>query len=243
MILKFTLIILSIFDYFHKQKIKNFFHKKNIKNFNSIIDIGGHRGETILFFLKHFRVDNIYSFEASNLNFKILEKKVNKIRNRYKNSKIFLENIGIGNKKGILELKQHYESSSSTFASFNINSRYLQKKNKFLNLKENFYKKINVNITSLEDYMNDNNIIKIDLLKIDTEGYEYEVLLGLKKKISYIKFVLFEHHYDDMIKKNYTFADMNNLLVNHNFKKVFKSKMPFRKTFEYVYVNKKLEKL
>ena len=45
---------------------------------------------------------------------------------------------------------------------------------------------------------------------------------------------MFEHHYDNMIKKNYTFSDINSLLVKNNFQLIYKSKMPFRKTFEYI---------
>jgi hypothetical protein len=48
--------------------------------------------------------------------------------------------------------------------------------------------------------------------------------------------LMFEHHYDNMIKKNYNFTDINNLLLEQNFKQVYKSKMPFRKTFEYIYI-------
>ena len=50
---------------------------------------------------------------------------------------------------------------------------------------------------------------------------------------------MFEHHYDDMLKKQYTFSDIHNLLKNNNFTNIFKIKMPFRKTFEYIYINKK----
>ena len=46
---------------------------------------------------------------------------------------------------------------------------------------------------------------------------------------------MFEHHYDNMIKKDYTFRDINKLLIKNNFKKIYKLKMPFRKTFEYIY--------
>ena len=50
---------------------------------------------------------------------------------------------------------------------------------------------------------------------------------------------MFEHHYDDMLQKDYTFNDINNLNKKFNFKKIFKLKMPFRKSFEYIYVNEK----
>jgi hypothetical protein len=93
---------------------------------------------------------------------------------------------------------------------------------------------------TLESYLLKYNIEKIDFLKIDTEGYEFGVLLGSKEKIKEIKLIMFEHHYDDMIKKNYKFHDINTLLVKNNFTQIYKSRMPFRKTFEYIYLNQKI---
>ena len=77
-------------------------------------------------------------------------------------------------------------------------------------------------------------------MKIDTEGYEFEVLLGLKNKINLVNIIMFEHHYDNMIKKGYTFRDINKLLIKNNFNKMYKSRMPFRKTFEYIYKRKEI---
>ena len=65
------------------------------------------------------------------------------------------------------------------------------------------FKKIDVKMILLEDYLVEKNINKIDLLKIDTEGYEYETLLGLRIKLKNVKLILFEHHYDYMFLKNY----------------------------------------
>ena len=41
-----------------------------------------------------------------------------------------------------------------------------------------------------------------------------------------------------MIKKNYKFSDINKILDDYGFKKKYKSKMFFRKSFEYIYENK-----
>ena len=90
----------------------------------------------------------------------------------------------------------------------------------------------------VKDYIKQKNIQKIDFIKIDTEGYEYEILIGLEDKIQLVNTIMFEHHYDNMIKKNYTFSDINDLLVKNNFKKIYKSRMPFRKTFEYIYARR-----
>ena len=52
-----------------------------------------------------------------------------------------------------------------------------------------------------------------------------------KKNIKNVNYILFEHHYDDMIKKNYKFKDIIKLLKNNNFKLIYKTKMPFQKKF------------
>ena len=87
-------------------------------------------------------------------------------------------------------------------------------------------------------FINENSLSKLDILKIDTEGYELEVLKGLKDKIKIINYVYFEHHYDNMIEKNYKFSDIHELLTKENFKMVFKIRMPFRKSFDYIYQKK-----
>ena len=75
--------------------------------------------------------------------------------------------------------------------------------------------------------------------KLRREGYEFQVILGLEKFLNNVSLILFEHHYDNMLVKKYKFSDINNYLVNNNFKQIYKIKMPFRKTFEYIYLNKK----
>ena len=149
------------------------------------------------------------------------------------------KNLALGNMKGISKFNQLSESSSSTLNELNLNSSYLKKKKKFLNFfsNENYQKTIDVNINTLSNYLSDKNISHIDLIKIDTEGSELNVLLGLNSLINNVKFIFFEHHYDDMVKKNYTFSEINNFLIVNNFKKLFKIKMPFRKSFEYIYIN------
>ena len=41
-----------------------------------------------------------------------------------------------------------------------------------------------------------------------------------------------------MIIKGYTFKDIHSYLSNNNFIQIYKIKMPFRKTFEYIYSKK-----
>ena len=155
-------------------------------------------------------------------------------------SKIIIENIALGKENKEIKIKHMNESSSSTIKDLNINSNYFKKKKKLLfnKKKQNFFNEITACQQSIDDYMQKKKILKIDFLKIDTEGYEFEILLGAKKNMKNINLVLFEHHYDDMIKKNYKFSDVHNLLNKNNFEQIYKIKMPFRKTFEYIYKNK-----
>ena len=90
---------------------------------------------------------------------------------------------------------------------------------------------------TLDYFIEEKRIDNIDLLKIDTEGYELNVLKGLSKHSDKIKLIYFEHHYDDMIIKNYNFGDIHKLLKSKNFIMIKKSKMIFRKSFEYIYEN------
>ena len=76
------------------------------------------------------------------------------------------------------------------------------------------------------------------LLKPGTHvKHEYFVVKGFGDNIDKVKVIFFEHHYDQMIIKNYKFSQINQYLRKLNFKKIIKLKMPFRKTFEYIYVN------
>jgi len=240
MIKKIVLIFIDFFDFFHKKKIINFLKNKNLNYFPTVFDVGAHKGKSINLFLSNFKVDKIISFEASPVNFFLLKKKEKLLKKKFNKSKILLENIAIGSAKKNVILNQFKESSSTTISEINKNSSYFKKKFKFLNFFKNneiFYP-IEIETENLDTYMGNNNINFIDFLKIDTEGYENEILLGLRQKLSKVKLVMFEHHYDNMIKKNYTFRDINEILIKNNFKMIFKAKMPFRKTFEYIYINR-----
>ena len=240
MINRITLLVIGIFDFFHKKKIINFLKKNNNYKFNTILDIGGHKGESVELFLKHLNVNKIISFEASPLNYKILKFNLNKLKKKYKKTEILIENFAVGNERKSLRINQFVESSSSTLKRININSNYFKKKYSFLkkNIDGNLFHEIDVKMILLYDYLVEKNINNIDFLKIDTEGYEYETILGLRNKLKNVKLIFFEHHYDNMILKNYKFRDIHRILIENNFLQVLKVKMPLRKSFEYIYENK-----
>jgi len=228
-------IILFFIDFNHKNKIINFFKHKFKDQPLTIIDVGAHVGETISLFLKNFTIKQIICYEASRLNFN----KLTKFKN-FKKNNIFLNNIALGSKETELEFFQTSESSSSTFCKIDQNSNYFKRKKNILdmfNRDEYILKSELIKIVTLKNEFNKYDLKHIDILKIDTEGFEFDVIRGADESLKLVNFILFEHHYDQMIIKNYKFSQINEYLTKLNFKKIIKFKMPFRKTFEYIYGN------
>ena len=235
------ILVLSFFDFFHKLRLLAFLKKIIFNDLNLVLDIGAHKGESINFFLNNFKINKIISFEASPINFNNLKNKEVRLKKKFSKSIIQLENMALGSSIERKKLKHFDESSSSTLSQINENSKYFKKKFawvNFFNRKKKPYTEIQININTLDKFIETNKIDSIDLIKIDTEGFEFEILKGTTRNLKKIKLILFEHHYDDMIKKNYNFSHINQLLNENNFLRIHKAKMPFRKTFEYVYMNK-----
>ena len=233
------LYLFKIIDFFYQKKKNSFLKKKIPKNIDTLIDVGAHHGDTISEFLKIFQIKKIYAFEPSKKNFEELKKKTEKIKK--KNSvKIKIYPYGLGKKNDIMQLKEITDGVSNTFNNLNMNSKYLKKK-KFITTffgMEKFIKdEVPTKIIPLKEIIKEEKIERIDLIKIDTEGFEYNTLVGMDREIKKVRFVLFEHHYDNMIIKNYKFKDIHTLLIDNGFQKVYKIKMPFRKSFDYIYEN------
>ena len=226
--------ILNIFDFFTQQKILKVLSKNFENNSLSVlVDVGSHKGEYINSIKKKFNIQKIYGFEPNPDIYEILKKKI-------VDEKINLYNFGISDKNGKIEFYKNLETSSSTINKLNTKSKYYKKKYFLLNIfnSKEVIKKIEINVLRLDEFIHSNKIDKIDLIKIDTEGYEFKVIKSLKKKIKNVKIIHLEHHFDDMIVKNYKLTDIHNYLKKNGFEKFFKIKMKFRKSFEYLYINK-----
>lgn len=228
--------LIAIIDYRNKKKIINFLKKKFNNKLLDIIDIGAHKGETVDLLLKNFKINKIYAFEPNKNLFSVLKKKFDK------NNNVMMYNMGIGHKKEYKNLNIMVDSSSSTFNNINRKSDYFKRKQRIFNF---FFKNLEfirsqqqIEVNKLSNIIDIQNINKVDLLKIDTEGYEYNVLKGIKNEdFKKIKFIYFEHHYDLMINKEYKYSDIHFFLKNKNFSLKYKLKMNFRKSFEYIYEN------
>lgn len=209
--------------------------KKNLpKRLNLYIDVGAHNGEMAEIVLKQFIIKKLFLFEPNPDCIKNL-KKIKK-----KNIKIF--NYALGNIEKKVYLNIGHISSMSTINKIENKSFYTFLKKILIGLfylKKNIYKKkILIKQIPLFKILKNNNINKIDFIKIDTEGYEYNVLKGLKRYLDVVNILLLECHYDDSLIKNYNFETINKFLVKKNFRLISKNKMFFRKGYELIYKKK-----
>ena len=85
--------------------------------------------------------------------------------------------------------------------------------------------------------LSNNKINKIDLIKIDTEGHELAVLIGIENKISKVKNILIEFHNDEIFH-NYNPDKVHQYLIKNNFVLLKKFKFPFT-TWEDRFYQKK----
>ena len=178
------------------------------------IDIGANIGEYSKYILENSN-SKVIAFEPMPASFK----KLKKIKNVY-SDRLFIYNIGIGDKEGIKNL--HYDKNNLQWANFNSELKkidYLKNSNRSLKCK----------ISSLDNFLLKNKKLplkKIDLIKIDTEGYELEVLIGAKKTIKKFKpkYIQIEYNWHHLFK-NVNLYYFSKILEGYQAYKIF----PFSK--------------
>ena len=172
-----------------------------------MIDVGSHKGELISRFLDLKNIRKFYGFEPNKRLFKKLCKKFKL------NKRILLFDFALGEKNSSKKLFLSNLSYNSTMSSFNKTSNYLKFKN--LILKDKMNQKFTVIKQKKFDQVFKNKDLKNSFLKIDVEGYEYNVLKGASKKIKDIKYILIEHQFSNQYQNN--FDKVKKLLIRYNF--------------------------
>ena len=106
-----------------------------------------------------------------------------------------------------------------------------------------------VEIIRLDDYISSiDTDLNIDLLKIDTQGFEPEVLDGLGDKLDNVNVVLTELMFFDFYERSLSFSDIEHYLLKFNFRlydisHISKNPMNGRTDWvDVIYVNERLLK-
>ena len=136
---------------------------------------------------------------------------------------VFLNNYALGETKGEKNFNISAQTGASSFNKINKNSEWIEVRSKeYKTSIENFISSAKVKISTLDDYCSKNKIDTIDLLKIDTQGYEDRVMQGginaLKNKK--IKAIVTELMFDNVYEKYFSFSDIEKYLLPNNFRMV-----------------------
>ncbi len=155
-----------------------------VREGDTIIDIGANIGETLLNFSKLVGSKGfIFSFEPDPRNFEKCARNIS--LNTFNNLKLF--EWGLGDQEGLLAISQ--------IDSRNPGMNRILEKSVSTDTKQ-------VRVTTLDNFVAKNNFSKIDLIKIDVEGYEKNVLIGATECIDRFKPTMFIEVDDNNLKKS-----------------------------------------
>ena len=133
-----------------------------------------------------------------------------------------MNNFGVGEKEEALEFNVNVDSSLSSFRGLIPNTTWLKERSKQSDIDSKNYtsKKVNTKIITLDDYVEKNNIQSIDILKIDTQGFEDKVLIGAKNLIkeNRIKFIQLELIFSEIYQNPLQIYDVEKTLIPKNYK-------------------------
>jgi len=163
-----------------EENIQNEF-EKYVKSGDTVIDAGAYIGIHTIKLSKLVGIFGlVHSFEPDPETFKILEKniKLNNIKN------VILYNVGLGDKQGTIKINK----------SFQDNKGATQWKYK------DSFSTINSKIITIDSL----NLNKLNFMKIDVEGMEEKVFIGMKNTIQKYKPVILLESFQENNEKNFT---------------------------------------
>ncbi len=192
----------------------------NLDHKSIVLDIGANLGNVSCFILEK-KSCQVFSFEPNALCFEILKRRF------LDDNRIRIYNLAISNFSGKSNLYLH-KNSKGIFDSSYLESSSLKK------LKDNVSKNnyVEINVLNIDDLLS--KFEKIDLIKIDIEGGEYDIMPSLIQNRSKIKHVLCELHGKPEnvfeLSKNQIFTPKYNKLI-----KILKEKNLYGNWFQEWY--------
>lgn len=162
---------LGVFNY---QNITISGEQKFLENYLSklaspvIFDVGANKGEYTCHCIRVNKHARVYAFEPHPKTFKIL-------KNSVSGEGVLVVNKAISNSKGKMQLYDYKDNQGSSHAT--LCQDVIEK----VHVGDSI--SCDVEVVTLDEFVTENKINKIHLLKIDVEGNEMNVLRGAKKSL------------------------------------------------------------
>ena len=168
-------------------------------------DVGANEGQTIKLLQEVFRSPRIYAFEPSSEVF-------TKLRSRRYRSDVFLYNFALGRQNSQEEFINYEDSRLSSFFPLSTDEE-----SQFGHLK--IKAKESVEIKTIDWFLTRYQINEIDLLKIDTQGYDLQVLQGASESFrrGSIKNVYVELNFLKLYENQADAQQITRFLTERNF--------------------------
>jgi FkbM family methyltransferase len=180
--------------------LKNYLKNNNCR---TVLDVGANIGKYSKEILNIDENINLFAFEPHPKSYAKLKENINS-----KNFEAF--NLGVGNKNETLLLYDYDKDEGSEHASL------------YKEVIEDLHKgqvvSHDIPVIMLDDFLKEQKVDQVDLLKIDTEGNELNVLLGAKEYLenNKIKAIHFEFNEMNIVSKS-CFKNFWDLLPNYQF--------------------------
>lgn len=136
-----------------------------------IFDVGCNRAQSTIFYFNLFKDAKITAFEPSTDLYNELKKM------KFPENRFIINNVALGSEKKQLEFNNYNKTGFNSFLEVDKN-----KENRFGDYLRVMNKEV-VEVNTLDNYVNKMNIDCIDLLKIDTQGFDLEVLKGAEQSL------------------------------------------------------------
>ena len=163
-------------EYLEAFSPQKFFQSLVTQSAPIILDVGAHRGESVRFFKEIFPECKIYSFEPDPDNFEELEKCCVEINAAFPGGGAVALKQAVGDQSVPVQFFRQGISHLGGLLPINKRSEdSLGYAEKALN------QSISVEAITLDRFFIENRLQRIDLLKVDVQGFETAVLNGAKK--------------------------------------------------------------
>ena len=198
-----------------EHKTKNIF-LENISMYDTVIDVGAHIGEYSLIAMKKMgNTGQVISIEPLDDGCKWLQNNIS--INNFTNHNVM--QCAVGSKSGLMTLYRNSVNGPFGYLESIVNGKKLCESTK-------------VKMTTIDEILEKNNIQNVDMLKIDVEGFEYDVLIGCLHsfKTNKIQKIICEVHLEFLEKKRFDKNKIYSLLLDNGFSLKIINQLKSKKT-------------
>lgn len=172
-----------VYNILIQKKKKAEYYIPDIANPTIILDIGANIGITAIWMASKFPSAKIFCFEPMQDNFNILKKNIEPYKN------IAAYNFGLGATTNYVDIYANEEIEN--MGGFSLHQ--LDNDGENFGTEGSVYAKIE--IRNAADFISELNITTIDIIKIDTEGSEYDILTSIPQStLSNTQWIMGELH-------------------------------------------------